>query len=175
MPPRDRWEFIVEAEPRGKRYEIITPRGSGFAHMKLKKKPTEFEQEVCRIASQVLPVFPDGTMLGIRVVSVKKRPDDQVGRPPERIPCPVRPDAANVLKCVEDALMRCRLCYGSKKACNRQRGHRYSPTLVDDSHIVDTGCKTVFSSVDRCGKFKKDWKIKPSRIEVLVWVVQQTA
>ena len=141
--------------------------------MKLREKPTEFEQEVCRIASKVLPVFPEGTMLGIRVVSVKKRPDDQVGRPPERLPCTTRPDAANVLKCVEDALMRCRFCYGTKKACSRQAGHRFSPTLVDDSHIVDNGCKTVVSSVLRKGKFKKYWLIMPSRVEVLVWVVQR--
>jgi Holliday junction resolvase RusA-like endonuclease len=159
-------------EPRGKAYLAIKPRGSKFAKLALSEVCDDFEKDVCRIASQVLPAFPLGTMLGIRVESVKKRPKSLFGKDPARIPCPVKPDAANVTKCCEDALMRCRLCNKRKAQCRKIAGHMFSPTLVDDSWIVDDGCRTWYSAVQKLGKAKKTWRAKPSRVEVLVWVVR---
>lgn len=182
MDDRQQWRFVVHVEPRGKAYMVLPPRGhrckvcgqtKGFAQLGLSKTCETFEVEVCRIASQVLPVFGTDTMLGIRVDSIKKRPRTRIGEGDSRLPCPVKPDASNVLKCVEDSLMRCRQCGLRKSQCGKRHGagHRFQPTLPDDSAIVDNGCRTFYSAVDRRGPKKKDWIAKPSRIEVLVWVV----
>lgn len=175
-PPTDseQWRFVVATEPRGKAYIATNPRGSKFAKISLSPVSDEFEREVCRIASKVLPAFPADTMLGIRVESVKKRPKSRIGDQASRIPCPVKPDAANVLKCVEDALMRCRQCCLRKSQCGKRHGagHGFRPTLVDDAWIVDDGCRTLYSAVDRRGPKKKDWRAKPACVEVLIWVVK---
>ena len=166
------WRFEIRTEPRGKSYIAIVPRGSKYAQLGLGHKCEEFEREVARIVAMVLPVFPKDTMLGIHVVSVKKRPKDRIAENPARIPCPVKPDATNILKCVEDSLMRCRECTKRKRDCQKDGGHRFAPTLIDDARTVDVGCKTVYSAVIRNGPTKKSWRILPARVEVHVWTIE---
>lgn len=165
------WRFTVEAEPRGKAYVAIAPRGSRFAQVGLTHKCEAFEREVARVAALVLPQLEPDAMLGISVVAVKQRPKRLLGEDPARIPCPVKPDATNVLKCVEDSLMRCRECQLRKRECTKKGKHTFTPTLVDDARVIESRSRTYYSSVDRRGPKRSSWVARPSRVEVHVWVL----
>lgn len=171
------WVFQVATDPVGKADHIVRAGGRachvcgqprGFPRLALKAHSKAFERSVARLIASTLPVLGDA-MLAVDVCSYKQRPKELItrNRPKGPIPCPKKPDASNVLKSVEDALMRCRVCGGSKKGC-KGVGHDYAPTLIDDATIVDTRCRTFYTAVlDVAAKLAR-----PARIVVTVTVLE---
>jgi hypothetical protein len=170
------WTFQVASEPVGKASHIIRPGGApcrlcgqskAFPSIGLKDKSRAFELEIGRLAKGCLPVL-GASMIAIDVESYKKRPKHLITRTRPRgpIPCPVKPDGSNILKSCEDALMRCRHCGKAGSKC-KQRHHTYTPTLNDDATIVDTRCRTFYTSVlDLKAKISR-----PGRIVITISVV----
>jgi len=165
-PPTPGWSFDVMVKPHGKHYEAILLPNSKYASLGLSSKSDAFEKEVARVMRLALPRFGDDDMIGIRVRSIIKRPKYLLKAHPGRLHCPVRPDAANVLKCVEDAMMRCRTCQRTKGHCasKAKAPHDFRPTIRDDATIVDDGCKTLYSAVVA-------GKARGPRVEVDVWLI----
>jgi hypothetical protein len=182
MPPRAdlfdgaTWTIQVSADPTGKADHIVRAGGRpcnmcgqprGFPRLALKPNSRDFERQLARAYAAALPVLGDA-MVAVHTCSYKRRPKSLITRtrPTSPIPCPVKPDASNVQKSVEDALMRCRVCMGSKKSC-KGRGHTYTPTLTDDSSIVDERCQTFYTAVLDVGAKLA----RPARVVVTVTVV----
>ena len=170
------WIFQVAAEPVGKADHIVRTGGrpcnscgqpKGHPRLALKKKSAAFERQVGRVAAGTLPPLGKAA-ISLDVQCYKPRPKTLITstQPRGPIPCPVKPDGTNVFKSVEDSLMRCRVCTGSKRTC-REVGHVYSPTLIDDATVVDGRCRTYYTAIiDVAAKLAQ-----PARIVVTVTVI----
>lgn len=168
------WAIEIEIKPVGKKYNIIT-RDSPFGTLVLHPRSRVFEEAVTERIRQVVPVLGQA-LIGLKVTMIKKRPKTLHSLFPGRIYCPVTPDATNLQKSVEDALMRCRHCLKQKPTAKggcKGDGHSFAPTIEDDRRVCMVSTTKYYSALATLGSRKKDIRSKPDRIIVEVRTLQQ--
>ena len=165
--------LIIEGAPRTKGREIV--RVGKRSTLKANKATVEYEQRVALAArtwvDREAPVVAPWECFGpfgeeplrLTLTFVKNRPGRLIGRKKSkaRLPAPVRPDADNVAKVVQDGLQRCTACLERQSKCSCPGGVR--PAIADDAHVVLLEVRKVYAGWSR---IRDDWE-RP-HVEVMI-------